>query len=651
MEWSKSTLTFCLMAVVAFLSTQAIAQGDPRVRAAPSISVESSLLPPPAPSREDAVLEAFVDGVVAAHRREHNIPGVTVSVVRNGRLLFAKGYGVADIETGTPVDGETTLFRIGSVSKTFVWTAVMRLVEQGRLDLDADVNDYLTAFKIPDAFDTPVTMNDLMTHRGGFENTWGVFTHGDDSEITLAEALERDMPSRVFAPGARTSYSNWGTALATHIVENVSGRSYDAILRDDLLAPLGMQDATQMAPSKLTGRLKEAYASGHKLEQGAPSIQDKMQLGPYASVGGIAAAADDMGLWMLMHLGGGAFGDVRLMQPATHQTMWTRHFTDRPLSDDLAHGFFSKIYGDTLTLGHGGGMAGFLTNMVMAPELNLGIFISQNTATTRELVNRLPFLVIDHVRGEARVKIEAPSTDALALSDYQGQFLNNRRSFTRFEKLFATNGIMAVSQYEGSLVLTDVNGSVRYHPMGTPDVFENSNGDRVLFGRDANGVVSHITTNVHSFDRVTATTNPLLLNLGIGLALLFSMTTWLGAWRRQAVKDIKQSKIGARLGQFDLVAAGSVLVMIVMIVLITVALASASASMLVDYPPLTVTLFRGAAHLAFLAGVFAVVSIVPAWLMSGWSIWRKGHHTLFALALGVMAFTLLAWRVVFSSTI
>ena len=102
--------------------------------------------------------------------QEHHIPGAAVSVVKDGRLFFAKGYGYADLENGIPVDPEQTVFRIGSVGKLFTWTAVMQLAEQGKLDLDADINAYLD-FRIPDTYPQPVTLKHLMTHTAGFEDS------------------------------------------------------------------------------------------------------------------------------------------------------------------------------------------------------------------------------------------------------------------------------------------------------------------------------------------------------------------------------------------------------------------------------------------------------------------------------------------------
>jgi CubicO group peptidase (beta-lactamase class C family) len=115
-------------------------------------------------------LERFLDDTIANQMADYEVPGATISVVKEGKLLFAKGYGSANIEENRPVVASETLFRIGSVTKLFTWTAVMQLAEQHRLDLNADVNSYLDSFKIPDTYPQPITMAQLMTHTAGFED-------------------------------------------------------------------------------------------------------------------------------------------------------------------------------------------------------------------------------------------------------------------------------------------------------------------------------------------------------------------------------------------------------------------------------------------------------------------------------------------------
>src|SRR3990170_1524332 len=117
-------------------------------------------------------MEAFLDDFITAQLEEDHIPGAVVSVVKDGELFFSKGYGLADLETQRPVTADQTLFGIGSTSKLFTWTAVMQLWEQGKVDLNADINMYLKDFQIPATYDQPITLAHLLAHTAGFEETW-----------------------------------------------------------------------------------------------------------------------------------------------------------------------------------------------------------------------------------------------------------------------------------------------------------------------------------------------------------------------------------------------------------------------------------------------------------------------------------------------
>ena len=166
---------------------------------------------------------AFVDGYVAHQLEDYGIPGATVSVVKDGEVIFAKGYGEADVKAEEPVVADETLFRIASTNKLFTATAVMQLVEEGRLDLDRDVNAYLDDVEIPDTYPgQPVTLRHLLTHTAGFEERiTGTLARDADDVAPLGEHLSENVPARVRPPGEVTSYSNYGVALAGHVVEEV----------------------------------------------------------------------------------------------------------------------------------------------------------------------------------------------------------------------------------------------------------------------------------------------------------------------------------------------------------------------------------------------------------------------------------------------
>ena len=215
------------------------------------------------PSLDDrADLESFLDGVFKVGMEEHHVTGAVVTVVKDGQVLFAKGYGYQDVDKKSPVDPRTTLFRIGSTTKLLTWTAVMQLVEQGKLDLDADINRYLKGMQIPAAYGKPITLRHILTHTAGFEEGFlgYLITNDPKDQLPISEALKKHMAARVRPPGEMSAYSNYGAALAGLIVEQVSGVPYNDYISQHIFEPLDMQFATvqEPAPARLQTTAKFA---------------------------------------------------------------------------------------------------------------------------------------------------------------------------------------------------------------------------------------------------------------------------------------------------------------------------------------------------------------------------------------------------------
>lgn len=213
-------------------------------------------------------LEVFVDGVMETQFKLLDISAMTVSIVKDGEVIFAKGYGMQNREEGIPVMPDASLFRIGSTSKLFTWTAVMQQYERGNLDLDADVNQYLTGFQIPATFDEPITLEHILTHTAGFEDggLGYLITHNAEDAATIEEFAAKYIPARVNKPGDYSSYSNYATALAGYIVQNVSGIPFDEYIERNILEPLGMNNTTFREP--LPERLAGDMTVGYKREAG-----------------------------------------------------------------------------------------------------------------------------------------------------------------------------------------------------------------------------------------------------------------------------------------------------------------------------------------------------------------------------------------------
>ncbi|HZD94436.1 MAG TPA: serine hydrolase domain-containing protein, partial [Candidatus Sulfotelmatobacter sp.] len=253
----------------------------------PAVSESRVPEPPHAMTAED--VHAFLDGFVPMQLEREDIAGAVVLVVKDGTILFAKGYGYSDVDKKNPVTVDATLFRPGSISKLFTWTAVMQLVEQGKLDLDKDINGYLD-FRIPDRFGKPITLRNLMTHTPGFEEQVKDLITEEGSPIaTLKQHLTQHIPERIFPPGTTPAYSNYGAGLAGYIVERASGRPFNDYVAENIIKPLGMARSTfaQPLPADLKPLMSNGYNSGSGKAKQFEIIEE-------APAGALAATAADL---------------------------------------------------------------------------------------------------------------------------------------------------------------------------------------------------------------------------------------------------------------------------------------------------------------------------------------------------------------------
>ncbi|MFT3882952.1 MAG: serine hydrolase domain-containing protein [Gemmatales bacterium] len=326
-----------------------------------------------------ADLEAFFDGAMRVPMESKHIAGGVVAVVANGKVVFTKGYGYADIAARKPVDPETTMFRIASISKPFTWTAVMQQVEAGKLDLDADVNKYLKDVQIPATKEKPITLKNILTHTPGFEDhVIGLFAKEPDKR-PLGEILKTQIPMRVREPGTLASYSNHGTALAGYAVECVSGQPWEEYIEQKIVKPLGMTHTLIRQPAR--EQLPADLSKGYKWEGGR--FEGKgFEYCPAGPAGCISASAIDMTKFMLAHLGDGQLGDARILKAETARKMREPLFRHNDHVSAMCYGFFEEKHHGLRLIGHGGDTLWFHSLMQLIPEKNVGYFISFNTDTS-----------------------------------------------------------------------------------------------------------------------------------------------------------------------------------------------------------------------------------------------------------------------------
>ncbi|KRA82647.1 serine hydrolase domain-containing protein [Altererythrobacter sp. Root672] len=315
-------------------------------------------------------VDAWLDGFLPYALESGDIAGAVVVVVKDGQVLTQRGFGYADIDKRIPVSPETTLFRTGSVSKLTTWTAIMQLVEQGKLDLDTDVNKYLD-FTIPAYEGKPITLRNIMTHTAGFQETVRrLISDNPEDMVSLGEYVKNDIPARIFPPGEVPAYSNYATALAGRIIERVSGQSYDEYVEQHIFKPLGMTYATfrQPVPANLAPHLSQGYGPGL-------NKPEKFEYVVPAPAGSQAASGADMAKFMIAHLNDGA----GLMKPETAKMMHEFELNSLPPLHAMALGFYRDDVNGHRVLAHGGDTVFMHSNLDLFVDDNVGLFISMNS--------------------------------------------------------------------------------------------------------------------------------------------------------------------------------------------------------------------------------------------------------------------------------
>ena len=398
-------------------------------------------------------LEIFMDGAMEALLEAHDVAGGTVSVVMDGEIFLAKGYGIANAEERTAVDAGASMFRIASISKLFAWTAVMQLWEQGRLDLDEDVNTYLD-FEIPATFPEPITLTHLLTHTAGFEERLrGLFAVGEEDMAPLAEIMAQNIPARVWPPGEVSAYSNYGAGLAGYIVERVAGLPFEEYVERNIYEPLDMEHSTFRQP--VPPDLEADLTAGHTFFDGIHHVQD-FEWDPGVADGAMSTSAEDMARFMIAHLQLGRFGDERILEEATARKMHSRLFVLDPRIPAMAHGFYEVEANGRRAIAHGGDLAYHHSDLVLLVEEGVGIFVSFNSDTGSDARDEIVTLFLDrYYPARETTAVNGPQGFAARAERFAGWYRMCRSPYETIEKvaLLAFGDAKVEATEDNSLIL------------------------------------------------------------------------------------------------------------------------------------------------------------------------------------------------------
>lgn len=596
-----------------------------------------------------ADLESFFDGAMGALMEAHDVPGATLSVVKDGDILFLKGYGFADAQRTRPVDPSRTLFRPGSVSKLFTWTAVMQLVEQGRLDLDTDVNDYLTQFRIPNAFGSPITLRHIMTHTAGFEDGAIGFLFANDPEdlVLLEQSLEAHMPARVREPGEVAAYSNWATALAGLIVANIRDQDYEAAIEETILAPLGMSQSTFREP--LPEALSLYMADGVRREKGVLTAKGFEYIANFGPAGALSTTAADMAHFMIAHLQDGEFRARRILRADTAQRMRTQLFTHDPRLPGMAYGFFESRRNGRALVGHAGDTLWFHSNMILFPEEGLGLFVSFNAPLGVLARTQLLNMFMDRFYpAPVPDAVAPPATFGDRAGEYAGAYRTNRRSYTRFEKILTLGGDVTLTPTEDDTLLVaglSPSGSTFQIVEVDRDLFRRVDDETLFaFDRGIGGDVSRLywgDVPVLTFDRLKWWETAMVHQAVLGAGIIIFMGTVLGTlW---GLPKWWKMGWGEKLSRFAVFGASALYLAFFATLAVLLVPATQTLDIVFDWPQgIDIALMLPLAAAGLTA--FSILMLIPAWIGGFWTFFGRVRHMVVVLALTAVSLSLYFWN-------
>src|SRR5215203_4482747 len=650
-----------VLALVIVLSTSGSAMGQEN-SAAPGKNASTAASRQEGPT-DRAEMEAFLDEELGREMEKHHIAGAAVSVVKDGKLFFAKGYGSADRENKIPVDPEQTVFRIGSVGKLFTWTAVMQLVEQGKLDLNEDINDYLD-FRIPDTYPQPITLKHLMTHTSGFDDRLLESLVSDaDDQVSTREWLISNMPARARPPGDIASYSNYNAMLAGYIVGQVSGQPYDQYIQEHILNPLGMVHSTAQSP--MPQDLRSHSSLGYTYEDGDFQAYPNYTAQPAVLPSGAhQASVTDMARFMIAHLQDGRYSDAntaeaRILNESTLQQMHSTVYTPDPRLLGTAYGFPDLSDNGQKTLGHEGYFPPMHSLLLLLPEQNLGVYVVYNSEGGGELTKQhigFQRAFFDHYFPVPAVKpIQPPPDFAERANRFVGPYRFASSPATTFQKvggLVGANTVEIRDPGDGTLLLSISGYELRFVEV-EPLYFRQADGPfGIVFREDDGGRITHMYTDLMpqftalklAWYETPGFNLPLLLVCVLIFLSMIPVAVIRFIRNRRPSSDRKPASRGARVAYWII---GGICVLNLLFVVGMVPASNPPTELL--GAQLIVKIVLGVGVLSAVLTVGGLLYSVLAWKNSYWGIAARVHYTLVTVA--ALAFVwflnywnLLGWR-------
>jgi CubicO group peptidase (beta-lactamase class C family) len=573
-----------------------------------------------------AEVESFVDDFLAEKMTELDVPGVAIVMVKDGEIFLAKGYGYADQERKVPFDPERSIVRAGSIVKTVTATAVMQLAEEGKIDLDADINQYLSSFQVPDTFSQPITARQLLHYTAGLDSKFIGIRVPDETELMpLRDYLAHNLPPRVRPPGQIRAYNDIEIALAGLLVEEVTGMTYAQYVRQNIFQPLEMDSSSMIVPEGQLDRVAIGYSAGGPYPLNYYYLND-------APGAGFNTTAMDLAHFMIMHLQDGAYQGRQVLAAETVQEMHRTGFTHHPRLPGIAYTFDEKFWGERRYLAKAGGAPGFHSRMILVPDDGLGVYTVYNRSHTVPLGWQLENALLERLYPvpEQAVELQAPSpTPSDQASRYAGHYRElidySDRGLEKVQALM--NDVQVSANDDGSLNLF---GS-RMMEVG-PNLYRaTDDGDYVAFAQDSEGRVTYLFAYRTAFARIPwYETTPVQVGLlGLAVAVFLSgAIAWFVALFKHRAAGRWVSGLVSTLNLVFLVGFG--------ILFMPVFASPDPAWQFTFAPPLALWILLAVPLLTSgLVGILLVTNLLSWWNRRGTTLMRV-HNTL--VLMGGMAF-------------
>jgi CubicO group peptidase (beta-lactamase class C family) len=462
-----------------------------------------------------------------------NTPGAVVVWVQNGEPVILKGYGYANLEEKKSIDVESTLFRIGSISKPFTAMGVLQQVEKGRINLDADINTYFEKPIIRDHFQVAPTMRHLLTHTIGFDDRYvGLASPTLEKSSTLKQCIEKYLPARVVPSGSFFSYSNFGVGLAGYILEHVVEKEFSSYMYDNVFLPLGMQNTTFFPEGNQLKKLATGY---YNLNNSlTPLAFDYITLPP---AGSVVSTACDMAHFIptILEVSNLASKGILSQQSATE--MLAVQFKNHPdLKNGTGYLWALGEFNGHQYFGHDGAWNGAHASLMLFPEHNAGFFIAMNTSTSSFIGEVASLLVKTYLpeppTSSSSVSAVTRFSDDRPLTDFAGTWRPTRYTknlITKVATLIRFTGGEFRTSLEGDSVLTmpDHNGETRRLVRVAPLLFQSLDDDYKMAFREENGKITHVFTDgINALEKLhPLETSMVQLSILGGSLLLFGALT------------------------------------------------------------------------------------------------------------------------------